>query len=396
MKFSQRIADWLEAHWVAPAYSGWLLGSLSIFFFIAATNTLSGWLYVISGMGVALLAIAALLPERTLRSLNVWRVPIHPVSAGDQLMVELVIENRSSQPKSLLQIQDDLPESLGLPAQKSIEIIPAHGTYHWVASYLAIKRGVYCWQTVHLRTAAPLGLFWCRRSKVAKATAIVYPTVLLLSQCPLIDQMGRDQSLLMNSDRRAQAATEGLTRSLRLYRWGDPIRLVHWRTSARYGDLRVRELEMFMGGQELIIALDSDRSWSPTTGTSPKDSTADEFEQAVTAAVSLYFYACQQNLNVQLWTASTGLIYGNQVILEALAAVQAGELPGSHSLPSRPLLWLTQNPTSLQAIPSGSHWILWPGQLVTSQSTIPKTLSGRGVMIQAEQPLQLQLQSPPK
>jgi hypothetical protein len=42
-------------------------------------------------------------------------------------------------------------------------------------------------------------------------------------------------------------ATEGITRALRPYRWGDPIRLVHWRTSARFGDLRIRELEVTLG-----------------------------------------------------------------------------------------------------------------------------------------------------
>lgn len=398
MRFGQRIADWLETHWVTPAYSGWLLSGLSIFFFIAATNTLSGWLYVISGMGIALLAIAALLPERTLRSLNVERAPIHPVSAGDQLMVELVIENRSPQPKALLQIQDYLPESLGSLTQHSIEMIPARSTHHWIARHLAVKRGIYHWQHVDLRTAAPLGLFWCRRSRVAKATAIVYPTVLPLAQCPLIDQMGRDQSLLMNSDRRTQAATEGLTRSLRPYRWGDPIRLVHWRTSARYGDFRVRELEVFTGGQELIIALDSDLSWHPTSEIRPTiESTAvDEFEQAVIAAASLYFYACHQNLNVQLWTAETGLIHGNQVILEALAAVQAGAQSQHQPLPSRPLLWLTQNPASLQSLPFGSRWLLWPGRSTDSQSTIPSHPSDVGLLIHDEQPLQLQLQGMPQ
>jgi uncharacterized protein (DUF58 family) len=333
-----------------------------------------------------------------LRSLSVWRVPIHPVSAGDQVMVELVIENHSSQPKSLLQVQDYLPESLGSTIQHSIELIPAHSTHHWIGSYLAVKRGIYRWQQVDLRTAAPLGLFWCRRSRMAKATAIVYPTVLPLLQCPLIDQMGQDQSLLFNSDRRAQAATERLTRSLRPYRWGDPIRLVHWRTSARYGDLRVRELEVFTGGQELIIALDSDRAWysTPETQSNSEKTLADEFEQAVIAAASLYFYACHQNLHVQLWTAETGSIHGNQVILEALAAVQAGKVTQSHPLPSRSLLWLTQNPTSLSSLPPGSRWILWPGQSGIPQKTTAKNFPGVGLLIHDEQPLQLQLQAMPR
>ncbi|MDX2231207.1 MAG: DUF58 domain-containing protein [Leptolyngbyaceae cyanobacterium bins.349] len=392
MRLNRRFADWLESHWVAPSYSGWLLGALSIFFFVAATNTLAGWLYVISGIGLALLAIAAILPERTLRQLHIRRAPIHPVSAGDQLTIELIIENRSRQPKTLLQIQDDLPPPLGRSIQKSIEHIAPTAAYHWIYCYPTQRRGVYRWQHTQLRTANPLGLFWCRRVRAAKATAVVYPTVLPLTHCPLIDDMGQDASLLFNSDRRAQAATEGLTRSLRPYRWGDPTRLVHWRSSARYGELRVRELEIFTGGQELLICLDSAFSWRSLSS----ESTDDAFEQAVIAAASLYFYACHRNLNVKLWTAGTGLIQGNQVVLEALAATQAGETARTQSLPTAPLVWLTQNPVSLNTLPRGSRWLLWADAI--APETTPATRAPQqhpGILMQGERSLQQHLQSCP-
>uniref|UniRef100_A0A832H2M1 DUF58 domain-containing protein n=1 Tax=Oscillatoriales cyanobacterium SpSt-402 TaxID=2282168 RepID=A0A832H2M1_9CYAN len=393
MHLSRRITDWLEFHWVTPAYSGWLLGGLSIFFFIAGMNTLSGWLYVISGIGLALLAIAAILPRRTLRKLGISRAPIHPVSAGDVLTVELVIENLSHQPKALVQVQDELPSALGNSITKSIEFIPAHRSHHWIQSYPTQRRGVYRWQTVQLRTANPLGLFWCCRIYEVKAHAIVYPVVLPLVRCPLIDEMGQDASLLFNSDRRAQAATEGLTRSLRPYRWGDPIRFVHWRSSARYGELRVRELEVFTGGQELIIGLDSQYAWTADSS----DSTINPFEEAVIAAASLYFYACHRNLNVKLWTATTGLIQGNQVVLEALAATQAGEAARVSYLPTVPIVWLTQNAMSLKTLPPGSRWILWSD----SQAPVDKGDRNQGIasqypgiLIEREQSLQQQLQSP--
>nr|WP_231939937.1 DUF58 domain-containing protein [Dolichospermum compactum] len=52
-----------------------------------------------------------------------------------------------------------------------------------------------------------------------------------------------------------------LLRSLRPYRINDPTRLIYWRTSARYGELRVRELEVITGGQEILIAIDSSFQW---------------------------------------------------------------------------------------------------------------------------------------
>lgn len=395
MNLAKRTADWLETHWVTPAYSGWLLSSLSLFFFMAATNTLTGWLYVISGIGFALLAIAAILSERTLRPLRVSRAAIAPVSVGEPLTVEILIENRTQQPKGLLQVQDLLPYVLGQPVSAAIETITSNSTHRWTYYHPTQHRGIYRWQTVQLRTAAPLGLFWCRRSHVAKATAVVYPTVLPLTQCPLVDEMGHDRSLQVRSDRRSQYATEGITRSLRPYRWGDPTRLVHWRTSARYGELRVREMEVFTGEQELIIALDSTMPWQTVSTESLQPS--EPFEQAVIAAASLYFYAGRSNLSVKLWTAGTGLVQGGQVVLETLAAVNAGEDARAEPLPDAPIVWLTQNPASLSSLPSGSRWVLWAGGPLSidgrsdSQEKVDRTLPG--LVITPEQMLQAQLQS---
>ncbi len=90
MKIYYKISDWLETNWVTPAYAGGLLGILSIFFFGAATNTMAGWLYVISGMSFALLGMGAVLPERSLRQIKVRRHPIQPITVGDNLAIALV------------------------------------------------------------------------------------------------------------------------------------------------------------------------------------------------------------------------------------------------------------------------------------------------------------------
>jgi uncharacterized protein (DUF58 family) len=378
-----RFTDWLETHWVTPAYGGWLLGSIAICFFGAATNTMAGWLYVISGIILALLGLAAVLPARSLRQIQVRRRPSLPVSVGDELTIELEIKNQSSKPKTLLQVQDVLQSELGKPVQTPVEIIAPQSVYKWVYYHLTQKRGVYRWHEVQLRTATPLGLFWCRRSWNAPAVAIIYPTVLPLTHCPLVDEIGQDDSAQLYSDRRSHSATEDLTRALRPYRVGDPTRLIHWRTSARYGQLQVRELEVFTGAQEIIICLDSSTLWH-----------SEDFEQAVIAAASMYFYACKGQLTVKLWTAKTGLLHGNQVVLEALAATNAGEETSAGDPPYKPLIWLTQNPVSLDSLPSGSRWILWSSASSVPSPTKPVKRALPGIAIKATQPLQSQLQQP--
>ena len=382
MNIGHKIADWLENRAVAPAYAGWLLSGMTVFFFGSATNTMSGWLYALSGGSLALLGVAAVLPGKSLRSLEVRRRTIEPVSAGDQITVELEIENRAREPKTLLQVVDILPFVLGEPIVRPIEVIDPNSIYR-DTYYLEVRqRGVYRWQEVNLRTAAPLGLFWSRRSRRVKAVAVVYPQVLPLSTCPIIDRIGQEDSPQFYNRSRSQTATEGLTRNLRPYRHGDPTRLIHWRTSARYGELRVRELEVAAGGQEIIIALDSAEAWQP-----------EEFERAVTVAASLYFYASKRLLNVKLWTAGTGLVSGNRVVLETLAAVNAGE-DAVENRPKLPIIWLTQNSATLSTLSLGSRWVLWPlataetGEKMLVKHELP------GLVIRSGRPLELQLQDP--
>ncbi|MEH2162533.1 MAG: DUF58 domain-containing protein [Nostoc sp.] len=381
MKIIKPITNWLETRACAPTYGGWVLAATAICFFGAGINTMAGWLYAISGISFALLGVAAILPPRSLTGLSITRRPIQPLSAGDDLTVELEIRNQTQQPVSLLQVEDILPFVLGKPVKKAIETIPSQGSYRWVYYHPTQRRGVYRWHTVELGSGAPLGLFWCRRQRDCTAKAIVYPTVLPLATCPLVDEMGQEESKRGDPrGRPLQTATTGLVRSLRPYRLGDPTRLIHWRTSARYGELRVRELEMVTGGQEIVIALDSASNWEE-----------ENFEQAVITAASLYFYAQQQQLQVQLWTASTDLIKGDRFVLETLAATIALEDASSVVSKSHPLIWLTQNPLSLATLPQGSRWVLWPN---ISAPAEPEVINWEhpGIVLQSDRALQPQLQ----
>ena len=225
-----------------------------------------------------------------------------------------------------------------------------------------------------------MGLFWCRRLHEVPAKAIVYPTVLPLTNCPLLDELGEQDSVKTDlRGRPLQLATVGLTRSLRPYRTGDPMRLIHWRTSARYGELRVRDLEVVTGGQDIIIAIDSAASWEE-----------ENFEQAVIAAASLYFYAHRQQFQVQLWTALTGLVKGDRTVLETLAATTPLEEATSQP-PSYPLIWLTQNPLTLSSLPDSSRWVLWQNSS-SPQEQMVMNRNYSGIILDSQQPLQLQLQ----
>jgi uncharacterized protein (DUF58 family) len=405
---------WLENHWIAPAYSGAVIVGITLCFFAAATNTMAGWLYAICGTSMALLIVSAILPGRSLRPLQVRRLPIDPVSAGEDLAVTLEVVNPSDVGKNLLEIHDILPFVLDKPHSSPIEFIPPRNSHQWTHYIPTSKRGIYHWHEVTLRTAAPLGLFWSSRQHEVSARAVVYPQVLTLSKCPIVDSLGQDQNQRLQSDRRHRKATEGFTRNLRQYRYGDSTRLIHWKTSARLGEFQVRELEILSGGQEVVIALDTQGNWREET-----------FDRAITAAASLYFYATRAQLTTKLWTATTGPIRGERTILETLAAVESSETQATATLPSVPIIWLTANPGSLDQLPAGSRWLLFtkseeapafqagvsltepdvsaPPRLFTKSEEAPAFQAGVsltrqliGLSIDADRPLQQQLQTSPR
>ncbi|MEG3438424.1 DUF58 domain-containing protein [Pannus brasiliensis CCIBt3594] len=373
--------NWLENHWVAPAYGGGALLAVTFCFFAAATNTMAGWLYAICGTSMALLGASAILPPRSLRPLTARRLPIEPVSAGDDLAVTIEIANPTGEPKTLLEVRDILPFVLAPPKAHPIESVPARDSYRWTNYIPTTKRGIYRWNEIQLRTATPLGLFWCSRRREVPARAVVYPRVLPLQQCPIVDSLGQDRNPLQ-SDRHYRRATEGFTRNLRQYRYGDPIRLIHWKTSARLGEFQVRELEILSGGQEVIVCLDTLSRWPSAT-----------FERAIVAAASLYFYASRRQFTAKLWTAGTGVIHGERSILETLAAVESGETESKETLPDMPVIWLTGNPVSIESLPAGSRWLFFPD----GDSDDRSPLSSReflGLTIDPERTLQQQLQAP--
>jgi len=108
----------------------------------------------------------------------------------------------------------------------------------------------------------------------------------------------------------------------------------------------------------------------------------------MTALASLYRYANRRYGAVQLWTASHGLINGEQRVLEALASVKPGEAKEGITKPRIPLIWLTQDAASLGDLPANSSWLLWPEPKRQSSPSTPL----RDSIIDPSQPLQGQLQ----
>jgi uncharacterized protein (DUF58 family) len=93
---------------------------------------------------------------------------------------------------------------------------------------------------VELRSAAPFGVAVRRRRLPADATTLVLPRVVPLGALPFVDLASSREAATENDARRGQGP-EYL--GVREFRPGDPVRQIHWRLTARHGELVVRDLE---------------------------------------------------------------------------------------------------------------------------------------------------------
>lgn len=208
-----------------PALS---LAAVALALFGIARTTGSGWLIVIlTGIG-SVVALAVVLPPFTLRSLVVEVRPPREATVGRT--TEFAVEVTGGRGRA---VKFRIVEFGGTwtgavtPASGSLAVVPQ-------------RRGVIDHVEIEVRSAAPIGLvWWRRRMAVALARPIeVGPAPIATALDP---PSGRDDS--GRNEHRSMAAMADTVRTVREYRPGDAIKLVHWAATARAGELMTKELE---------------------------------------------------------------------------------------------------------------------------------------------------------
>jgi uncharacterized protein (DUF58 family) len=117
-------------------------------------------------------------------------------------------------------------------------------------SHLATRRGVFRHVRVEARSAAPLGVFQRRRVLVADFARPISIGPRPTREQPALHTLPGEDAL---AARRAAAVPGDAVRAVRPYVAGDPARLVHWPTSARRGELVVREQEPAVNAGVAIV-----------------------------------------------------------------------------------------------------------------------------------------------
>lgn len=231
---------------------------------------------------LALPLLSALAVSRTryrlacTRRLDPSRLPV-----GHEAHVDLRLENVSRLPAGLLLVADRVPYALGGLAGTGgarfvLDRIEPQGARELSYRVRSDVRGRYKVGPLSVRLADPFGLVELARSFSVTDTLTVTPEIVPL---PAERFMG---AWTGGGDSRARTiATAGEDDvAPREYRHGDDLRRVHWRSTARYGELMVRREEQQWQSRGTLF-LDT------RSGVHMGEGAASSFEQAVSAAASI-------------------------------------------------------------------------------------------------------------
>jgi len=285
----------------ASAVAGYLLGERGLFC-----------------VGIALLSLpllAAAAARRgqyrlaTSRNVSPPRVP-----AGHTATVTLRLENVSRVPTGLLMAEDTVPYALGTRPRYVLDKIERGGIRELTYPLRSDLRGKFEIGPLQLRVADSFGLVELTRSLSGRTTFVVTPRVVPLARTVVSRSWAGE-----GNGRARLTSTAGEDDVIpRAYRDGDEFRRVHWRSTARYGELMVRREEQRWRNKATIL-LDSRSVAHAGRGA------ASSFEAAVSAAASVGVHIAQEGLTGQFISDSEvirSVPFFEDRVLDTLAVIR--------------------------------------------------------------------------
>jgi uncharacterized protein (DUF58 family) len=213
------------------------------------------------------------------------------VGPGQPAKASLLLENVSRISTGLLLAEETVPYSLGARPRYVLNGIERGGSREVSYQLRSDLRGKFVIGPLRIRIADVFGLVELSADFFAQSTLTVTPRVV-----PLLTTSTTGSWSSEGDGKTRMTASAGDDDVIpRAYRTGDELRRVHWRSTARYGELMVRREEQRWQDRAAII-LDTRRR--AHTGTGPSSS----FELAVSAAASIGVHLAQSGLDGQLLT----------------------------------------------------------------------------------------------
>jgi uncharacterized protein (DUF58 family) len=286
---------------------------------VAAFSTGLSFLFFLLYLTAALLVGTWLYARNGLRSVRAGYHVVNPrVHVGEVLQAVYRLDNGARWAKPWIEVWNDSTLPTSLPGRALG--IGGGASRQWLAKVSLGRRGSFRLGALRVRTGDPFGLFSSEMVVGQPTGVVVFPKVYELPHWRLPPSPVDGSS---PSRRRYEASTP-LVSTIRPYVHGDALNRVHWLSSARHGELQVKEFDLEQAA-DLWLVLDLDRSAHAGVGDSAS------VEMAVSAGASIALRTLADNRAVGI-TASARRVQQltpdrgprvEQKILHLLANVQA-------------------------------------------------------------------------
>jgi uncharacterized protein (DUF58 family) len=247
----------------------------------------------------------------------VRRVSPGRVPAGQPVQVTIRLSNVSRLRTGLLLAEDNVPYALGSRPRFALDGIGSGGSREFRYQVRPDTRGKYTVGPLQVRVADSFGLVSIGRSFTSTSVLTVTPRIIPLTRPPLPGNWLGDSE----HGRRSISASGEDDVAPRAYRTGDGLHRVHWRSTARYGELMVRREEQHWRNTASLF-LDTRRAAHGGTSS---------FELAVTAAASIGVHLAGEGFDATLVTDTGEVPHQGtfrDTLLDTLAVIRPSRTSG--------------------------------------------------------------------
>ena len=197
---------------------------------------------------------------------------------GQEAQEIIEVRNKSFLPKVWLEVED--PSDLPGHRSKRVVIIPPRRSRNWVVNTPLRRRGLFDWGPLRLTAVDPFGLFRKVREVGGQQQILVYPAVVDLPhfQAPPANLPGEGRFR-----KRTHYITPNAS-GIREYAPGDAFNRIHWRSTARTGELMVKTFELDPAS-DIWVILDLERR----VNAGREEESTEEYGVRIAASVARHY-----------------------------------------------------------------------------------------------------------
>ncbi len=265
---------------------------IAIVLFLVAWNRNINLLYGMFAILTSLIILSHLLPRYAIKGLIVTRTLQPAAFEDDEIEVKLYVEKNAWTKGYMIEITDSMPAAEPSFRKPMVFIakLPAKKKREFSFKTVCYKRGVYTVGPISVSSAYPLGIVSVNKpADNGRKTLTIYPKLFSIASFPL---MAGTTMPMSGTEAMAKSGGNEDFFGTREYRQGDSLKFIHWPSTARHGQLIVKEFEI-RASTEVTVLMDLHKDSCAGSG---RETT---LEYAVKIAGSIARFAIEKGHHVQ-------------------------------------------------------------------------------------------------